>query len=74
MTVVISSPGCIPCRFTKARLEKNGIEFEERNVAEDPDALELARSLGYQSTPVVIAPDGSHWSGLDPDRIDAIAA
>lgn len=72
MVTVISAPNCFPCKFTKVRLDKRGIEYEERNIADDPEALELAKSLGYSQSPVVIAPDGSHWSGLDPDRIDAL--
>lgn len=43
-------------------------------MADDPEALELAKSLGYTASPVVIAPDGSHWSGLQPDRVKALAA
>lgn len=74
MVVVISSPNCFPCRFTKKLLDDLGVEYQERNVADDPEALELAKSLGYTASPVVIAPDGSHWSGLQPDRVKALAA
>ncbi len=71
MVIVISSPNCQGCRFTKKRLHERGIEFEERNVAEDPAALDLAKSLGYASAPVVIVGE-EHWSGFNPGRLDAI--
>lgn len=71
--VLISSPGCQPCRISKKILHDNGVEFTERNVAEDPEALELAKSLGHATTPIIIAGD-DHWSGLDPDRLKRLAA
>jgi glutaredoxin-like protein NrdH len=35
--------------------------------------VELVRGLGYLQAPVVVA-DDSHWSGVRPDRIGALAA
>lgn len=74
MVTVVTSPSCQPCRFTKKRLTDRGIKYIERNVAEDPEALELAKSLGYKSTPVVITDDGAHWSGLRIDLIDSLVS
>lgn len=73
MTVtLISAPSCHGCVFTKRLLNERKIEFVERNIASDEEALVLAKSLGYSQAPVVILEDGTHWSGLDPDRIKAI--
>lgn len=69
---VITSPGCQPCRITKKMLSDRGVEYRERNVADDPDALELARSLGHSTSPVVIAGE-QNWSGFRPDLIAALA-
>jgi glutaredoxin-like protein NrdH len=74
VVVVISSPQCQPCRITKSVLEKMGVDFVERNVAEDTEALELAQSLGHKTTPVVILPNGDNWSGLRPDLLANLAA
>ena len=68
---VITSPGCQPCRITKRMLTDRGVEYRERNVADDPDALELAKSLGHNASPVVIAGE-QHWSGFRPDLIAAL--
>lgn len=73
MVTVITSPGCQPCRLTKKVLNDRGVEFQERNVADDPEALDLAKSLGYSSSPVVIAGD-QHWTGFRPDRLAALTA
>jgi glutaredoxin-like protein NrdH len=74
VVVVISSPQCQPCRITKSVLEKMGVDFVERNVAEDTEALELAQSLGHKQTPVVILPSGESWSGLRPDLLANLIA
>ena len=68
---VITSPGCQPCRITKMMLTNQGVDYQERNVADDPDALELAKSLGYSTSPVVIAGE-QNWSGFRPDLIAAL--
>ena len=75
MVVVYSKPvGCFACKFTKQRLDSLGVEYRDVDVTSDPSAFDyITKDLGYQQVPVVVAPDGSHWSGLDPDRIDALA-
>lgn len=74
MVTVLTSPSCQPCRFTKKRLNDLGVEFVERDVSTDSEAMELAKNLGYNATPVVILDTGEHWQGLDPDRLNLLAA
>lgn len=74
MVTVLTSPACQPCRLSKKRLNDLGIEFVERDVSTDEKALELAKSLGYNSSPVILLENGEHWQGFRPDRIDALAA
>lgn len=73
MVTIYTQPSCQPCKISKQIFRDLGIEFEEIDVSLDPEGLEAVRNLGYSSAPVVVAPDGSHWSGLDPDRIKALA-
>jgi glutaredoxin len=40
------------CQSTKEFLSKNGVQFEDRNIAADPSALEELRKLHVMSTPV----------------------
>lgn len=40
---------------------------------EDPEALALAKELGYLQAPVVITAHGDHWSGFRPDRISSLS-
>jgi len=74
MVTVYSQPSCVQCVATYRRLDAKGVEYRVVDVSEDSAALEKIKSLGYLRAPVVITPEGSHWSGFDPDRLDAIAA
>lgn len=74
MPTVFTSPSCFPCRFTKQRLNDLGVEFVERDVTTDPQAADIVKELGYKGVPVVLLDNGDHWQGLNPDRIDALAA
>jgi glutaredoxin-like protein NrdH len=40
------------CQSTKEFLSKNGVQFEDRNIAADPSALEELRKLHVMTTPV----------------------
>ncbi|WP_242608099.1 glutaredoxin domain-containing protein [Xylanimonas ulmi] len=66
---VLSKPGCVQCDATARALTKKGVALVKVDVSDDAEALELARGLGYLQVPVVVTPDGEHWSGFRPDRI-----
>jgi len=72
LVTVFTNSSCHPCKLTVKRLNDLGIAHEVRNVETDPAALEFVKSLGYSAAPVVVAPDGTHWQGLIPDKIDAL--
>jgi glutaredoxin-like protein NrdH len=55
-------------------LKKNSIEFEEVDMSADPIALEMVKSLGYTSAPVVIVDEIDHWSGFRMDKIQNLSA
>lgn len=68
---VYSLPSCVQCESTKRVLKSIDVEFEEIDMSQDPIALEMVRSLGYTSAPVVISGE-DHWSGFRMDRIKAL--
>lgn len=76
MVTVYSKPvGCYACVFTKRKLDELGIEYKDIDITEDAEAFKyVTGTLGYNQAPVVVAPDGTHWSGLNPDKIQALAA
>lgn len=73
MVTVYSQPRCVQCNATYRSLDAQGTEYTVIDVSQDSAALKKIKSLGHLQAPVVIAPDGSHWSGFQPDRIKSLA-
>lgn len=74
MTVTLYTlPSCVQCDSTKKVLQRNEIPYNEIDLSVDDSAMEMVKSLGYASAPVVVAGD-EHWSGFRPDRLSALAA
>ncbi len=59
------------CDQAKEYLSLKGIEFQERDIAQDPSALADLKKLGYMTTPVIVI-DGSVIVGFDADKIDQV--
>ena len=57
----------------KEFLSQRGIEFTERNVAEDETALSELEKLGIFTTPVTVI-DGEVVIGFDQARLDALVS
>ena len=55
----------------KEFLSQRGIEFTERNVAEDESALSELEQLGVMTTPVTVI-DGEVVVGFDRERLNAL--
>jgi len=71
MITVYTSPGCGYCHMLMQYLSGRNIDFTERNIAEDKDALDwVANTVGQLATPVTDI-DGTIVLGFDRERIDA---
>ena len=57
------------CNQAKEYLSQKGINFQERDIAQDPSALIDLKRLGYMTTPIIVI-DGSVIVGFDSARID----
>lgn len=53
-------------------MDKQGIEYEVKDLTQDPNQLELFKAEGLFQAPVVVAGE-QRWTGFDPDRIKALA-
>ncbi len=51
-------------------LSHKGIPYTEKNVREDPKAMDELRAMGYSSVPVTII-DGTRIVGFDKPAIEA---
>ena len=55
---VYSTPGCKFCKKTKNFLDEEGIDYTEKNVAEDSEALKtMVKASGQKGVPVTVVGD-----------------
>lgn len=52
-------------------LTQHNVQYEPRNVAEDPEAMDELMHLGVATTPVTVI-DGEIVVGFDPKRLMAL--
>jgi glutaredoxin 3 len=57
------------CDRAKEYLSQKGIQFKEKEIVQDPTALDDLRKLGYMTTPVIVI-DGAIIVGFDTAKID----
>ncbi len=70
ITLYTSGPRCVDCNTIKSWLTQHGYGYTERNIREDPAALEELSRLGYQSVPVTLIGETA-IDGLEMDEIKA---
>lgn len=58
------------CNQAKEYLSQKGVQFQEKDIMQDPSALDDLKKLGYMTTPVIVI-DGSVVVGFDTEKIDA---
>ncbi|MGH7950246.1 MAG: glutaredoxin family protein [Candidatus Binataceae bacterium] len=51
--VVYTNVGCPACRQAKDFLSQHNVSYVERNLADDPTALDELASLGFRAVPVI---------------------
>lgn len=73
MVEIFSTPSCQGCRLSKRRMDERGVKYIETDLSRDEAAMSRVKALGYNSAPVIIAGD-KHWSGFDPNKLDALKA
>lgn len=56
-----TTPWCGYCRRLKGQLDREGIEFSEVDIEQEPDAAEFVMSVngGNQTVPTLLFPDGT---------------
>ena len=57
------------CNQAKEYLSQKGIQFQEKDIVQDPGALADLKKLGHMTTPVIVI-NGSVIVGFDADKID----
>lgn len=69
---VYTTPNCPQCMTTKRMMEKEGVEYSEVALQDNPDKLEEFRAQGFTSAPIVTT-DIKVWSGFRFEKIKSLA-
>jgi len=72
-----STPWCGYCTRLKRALEREGIEFREVDIEEDPASADYVMSIngGYATVPTIVLPDGTTLTNPAlPDLLSALRA
>ena len=74
MIKVYSKPDCMQCKMTKKFLSDHDVPFEEIDVFENEAALELIKSKGFFSLPVVTTNDSfdGAWCKFRIDKLEEL--
>jgi glutaredoxin-like protein NrdH len=73
--VIYTQESCGPCTAEKLWLKDNGIEFEEKNIRENPKYLDEIVELGASATPATVISDGDSTEvvlGFDQEKLGEI--
>ncbi len=63
----------MPCHKVMEFLSQKGIEFTEKNVSNDQDALKELVGMGFRATPVTLI-NGQKLVGFSPPKLEAALA
>lgn len=66
--VVYTAPGCSVCKAEVKYLSQRNIDFTEKNIRTDLDAMQEMVEINSQSTPTTVI-DGEVIIGFDKERI-----
>jgi len=69
--VVYTQPGWGPCHSEVEYLSQKGIEFTEKNIRKDQEALQELLNLGARGTPATVI-DGEVVLGFDRAKLDEL--
>jgi glutaredoxin 3 len=69
---IYSTPTCVYCKMAKEFFAKNGIQYQEFNVASDAAAREEMFNKSHQMGVPVIDVDGSIVVGFDKRNLEML--
>lgn len=70
---IYTMPKCEACERTKIWLDEYDLGFNEVDITEDEEAMELVKSRGYNQAPVVsINNFEDSWSGFNPEKLNSL--
>jgi glutaredoxin-like YruB-family protein len=70
--IIYSTPTCVYCKMAKDFFQKNGIAYEEHDVAADEKAREDMFNKSHQMGVPVIDVEGSIIIGFDKKNLESL--
>lgn len=73
--IVYTQEGCGPCTAEKLWLKDQGVDFEERNIRENPQYLNEIVDIGASATPATVVEDENGKEvilGFDQERLQKV--
>lgn len=73
---IYSSNTCPQCKGAKMFLNSKGIEFDERNIDENPSFTDEMRAYGFTALPLVVAESTSvePFTGFNTAKLSQVVA
>ena len=68
---LFSKNNCMQCKMTKKLLDKEGADYQEINIDEQPEMIDYVKTLGFSAAPVIKAGD-IIFSGFQPTKLKEI--
>lgn len=69
--VIYSSNTCGYCKQAKEYLQEKGVNYEEKNISNDPAARRELMQKGYMGVPVIVV-NGEEIVGFDKSRLEQL--
>jgi glutaredoxin-like protein NrdH len=70
MSVIIwTKIPCVQCTAVKREFKKAGVEFEEKSLPDNLEALEAFKAKGLASAPIVESGELETFAGFNPDAV-----
>jgi glutaredoxin-like protein NrdH len=71
---VYSNLNCVQCEQTKRYLSLHGVEFESKMIEDSPEVFSIIEANNYRAAPVVVAENGTSWSGFKLEKLADLVA
>lgn len=70
---VFTKDNCIQCKMTKRFLEARNIDFEEKNINQNPEYIDYLKSQGFAAVPIIEGENIETIAGFQPDALQQLA-
>lgn len=70
---IYTKSDCKQCDMSKKLMDREGIDYEERDLDTSEQAVAEVKELNYLAAPVLVVSETEHWSGFQPHKIKALA-